>query len=313
MSTITRAVKKRKISKTLGFCIVGLLPIVALYTYLRFIPIFSTFYLSFHNWDMVSLKKPFIGFDNYIKLFHNDLFIVALRNTTIIAFGVLLVSVPLSMIIANALVNKVKLRPLFESIYFLPAIMPMVPVTIAWKGILDTNSGYLNYFISIFGAGPLGWMTIPALAVVSVAIITIWKILGYNMLIFIVGLTGIPKEYYEAASIDGATGFKSFRHITIPLLKPITLLISITTLITGYNVYSTVYVLASDTQGSPGYIVRVLVYDMFENGFRFFKMGFASAEAVVLFTIVSALVLIEFALAKDRDAGKSVNRKRVKA
>ncbi|MEN6314863.1 MAG: sugar ABC transporter permease [Clostridiaceae bacterium] len=313
MSTNIKAIKRRKISKPLGFCIAGLMPIMLLYTYLRFVPIFSTFYISFHNWNMVSSKKPFIGLENYRKLFQNPLFIDVLKNTTIIAFSILIITLPLSLIVANALISKVKTKSFFESIYFLPVIMPMVPITIAWKGILGTNNGIFNYFLSFFGIKPLAWMTDPTLAIVSVIIITVWKNLGYNMLIFSVGLTGISREYYEAASIDGATGFKSFRYITIPLLKPVTLFISIMTLIKGYNVFSTVYILASDTQGSPGYIVRVLVYDMFENGFRFFKMGLASAEAVILFMIVFALTLIQFTLNKERIKGRSNSRKRVKA
>lgn len=312
MSTNIKAAKKRKISKPLGFCIVGLLPIMILYTYLRFVPIFSTFYLSFHNWNMISSKKPFIGFENYRKLFQSDLFIDVLKNTSIIAFSILLITLPLSLIVANGLIGKVKFKSFFESTYFLPVIMPMVPITIAWKGILGTNTGILNYFLSFFGIEPLAWMTDPTLALVSVIIITVWKNMGYNMLIFSVGLTGISREYYEAASIDGATGFKRFRYITIPLLKPVTLFISIMTLIKGYNVFSTVYILASDTQGSPGYIVRVLVYDMFENGFRFFKMGLASAEAVILFVIVFALTLFQFAFSKERNTGKLNKWKRVK-
>jgi len=314
MTTMTKAVKKRKISRQLGFCIFGLLPIFALYTYLRFIPIIKTFYMSFHKWDLISIKKPFIGLENYVNLFKSALFVTTLKNTTVIGFGVLLLSLPLSLLVANSLANKLRSKSFFESIYFLPVIMPMVPVTIAWKQLLDSNYGIVNYFLSFFGIKPLAWMIDPKLAIISVIIITVWKNLGYNMLIFSVGLTGISKEYYEAASIDGATGFKSFRYITIPLLKPITVFVSIMTLIKGFNVFSTVYVLASDTQGSPGYVVRVLVYDMYENGFGFLKMGYASAEAVVLFVIVLALTLVQFALTSDKDKKKKQPKwKRVKA
>lgn len=310
MSATTLKSKKLRISRPLGFCLVGLAPVMILYTYLRFIPIISTFYLSFHSWNMISSKKPFIGFENYIKLFSSDLFIDVLKNTTVIAFSILMISLPLSLFVANALVNRVRFKSFLESSYFLPVIMPMVPITIAWKGILGTDTGFLNYFLSFFGIENLPWMTNPTLATISVIIIAIWKNLGYDMLIFSVGLTGIPKGYYEAASIDGATCFKSFRYITIPLLKPVTLFISIMALIKGYNVFSTVYILASDTQGSPGYIVRVLVYDMFENSFRFFKMGFASAEAVVLFVIVFILTIVQFGLNHEKNYRKPTRQKR---
>lgn len=303
--TTNQNLRKKPISNKLGFCIAGLAPILALYTYLRFVPIFSSFYLSFHDWDLVKKNKPFIGLDNYRKLLESNFFKSALSNTTIIAFVFLLISLPLSLIIANALLRKIRFKSFFDLIFFLPVIMPMVPVTIAWKQLLDSDFGLVNYFLSLFGIKALPWMLDPKLALISVIIITVWKEVGYNMLIFSVGLSGIPREYYEAASIDGAGGIKAFFHITVPLLKPVTLFVSIMTLIKGFNVFSTVYILASDTQGSPGYVVRVLVYDLFENAFRFFDMGYASAEAIILFLIVLALTIIQFALSKENGGKRS--------
>jgi multiple sugar transport system permease protein len=162
----------------------------------------------------------------------------------------------------------------------------------------------LNYFLGIFGVAPKAWLFDPVLAIVSVIMLTVWKSIGYNMIIFLVGMSGISREYYEAAEIDGATGIKAFRYITLPLLKPITVFVSIVTLIHGYNVFSQIYILASDIQGSPGYVVRVLVYDMIENGFQFYKMGYASAEAVVLFMIVLALTLIQLWLAREKNSSR---------
>lgn len=299
-SITTAAKKKRSLSAVHWFVISGLAPILILYTYLRFIPIAKTFYMSLFNWDMVSLDKPFVGLDNYIELFKSDMFLISIKNTTIIAFGILLFSVPLALLVANALVKNLKFKSWYEAIYFLPVITPMVPVTVIWKIILDANHGLMNYFLSFFGVAPKAWLLEPSLAIVSVIMLTVWKTIGYNMLIFMVGLKGISKEYYEAASIDGATGMKAFFHITLPILKPITVFVSIITLIHGYNVFSQIYILASDVQGSPGYVVRVLVYDMIENGFRFFKMGYASAEAVILFLIVFSLTIIQMGLAKEK-------------
>ncbi|NHN32377.1 carbohydrate ABC transporter permease [Paenibacillus agricola] len=292
--------RKKRLSKAHWFVISGLTPILLIYTYLRFIPILKTFYMSLFNWDLVSMDKPFIGFDNYIELFQSDMFLISLYNTTIIAFGILIFNVPLALLISNALVRRIKFKSWFEAIYFLPVITPMVPVTVVWKMILDSNSGLLNYFISFFGIAPKAWLLDPTLAIISVIMLTVWKTVGYNMLIFLVGLKGISKEYYEAAAIDGATGAKAFWHITLPIMKPITVFVSVITLIHGYNVFSQIYILASDVQGSPGYVVRVLVYDMIENGFRFFKMGYSSAEAVILFAIVFVLTLIQMGLAKEK-------------
>jgi multiple sugar transport system permease protein len=144
---------------------------------------------------------------------------------------------PLSLLIANLLSQKIKFSSWFESFYFLPVIMPMVPITVIWKWILDADYGLLNYFISIFGIESKAWLINANLAIISVILITVWKNIGYNMLIFLVGIRGIPKDYYEAAIIDGANSYARFRYITIPLLKPITVYVSVMTLIKSYNVF----------------------------------------------------------------------------
>jgi len=296
--------KRFRLKRYHWFCLIGLAPILAIYTYLRLIPIMKTFYISLFQWDMVSADKPFVGLANFVELFQNDAFITSLVNTTIIAFGILIFSVPSALIIAYLLSKGIRFKSWYEALYFLPVITPMVPVAVTWKWILDAQNGLFNYVLSFFGIAPKAWLLDPTLAIVSVIILTVWKTVGYNMVIFMVGLTGISKEYYEAASIDGATGIKAFWHITVPLLKPITVFVSIITLIHGYNVFSQIYVLASDIQGSPGYVVRVLVYDMIENAFRFFNMGYASAEAVVLFVIVLILTVIQLGLAREKNMSK---------
>ncbi|RJE90912.1 sugar ABC transporter permease [Paenibacillus sp. 1011MAR3C5] len=305
----TLAKKRFRLKPHHWFVLLGLTPIIAVYTYLRFIPIVKTFYISLFQWDMVSVDKPFVGMENFVTLFQSDPFLTALKNTTIIAFGILIFSVPIALIIAYLLSKGIRFKSWYEAIYFLPYITPMVPVAVTWKWILDSQQGLFNYALSFFGISPKPWLLDPTLAIVSVIMLTVWKTIGYNMIIFTVGLTGISKEYYEAASIDGATGLKAFRYITIPLLKPITVFVSVITLIHGYNVFSQIYVLASDIQGSPGYVVRVLVYDMIENAFRFFNMGYASAEAVVLFLIVLILTGIQMGLAREKNSsGRRMKR-----
>lgn len=304
------SVKKRfRMKPGHWFCILALAPIIALYTYLRFIPIAKTMYISLFEWDLISVKKPFVGLENFTTLFQSEPFILAIKNTSIIAFGILIFSVPTALIIAYMLHKGIRFKAWYEALYFLPVITPMVPVAVTWKWILDSQHGLFNYFLSFFGVAPKAWLFDPVLAIVSVIMLTVWKTVGYNMIIFLVGMTGISKEFYEAAAIDGATGAKAFRYITLPLLKPITVFVSIITLIHGYNVFSQIYILASDIQGSPGYVVRVLVYDMIENGFRYYKMGYASAEAVVLFLIVLVLTMVQLWLAKEKTtSGKGINR-----
>ena len=296
---------QKKMATDGWFILVGLLPILLIYLYLRIIPIGKSVYMSFFNWDYVSNNNVFIGLTNYENMFHNEQFLISMRNTTIIAFAMFIIIMPLSLMIANALNSKLKFGAWYEALYFLPVIMPMVPITIIWKWILNTNYGLLNWFLSLFGVEKLAWLTTPNLALIVVIVIMIWKNIGYNVLIYLVGLRGIPKSYYEAAALDGATSGQCFRYISLPQLKPITIYVSVTTLIKGYNVYSLVSILASDVQGAPGYLVRVLVYDMIENAFRFFKMGYASAEAVILFMVVLVLTVLQMGLVKERK-GKSI-------
>jgi multiple sugar transport system permease protein len=158
----------------------------------------------------------------------------------------------------------------------------------------------MNQFVGWFGIEPQAWLINPRLALFSVILLSSWKILGYNMIIFLVGIRNIPLDLYAAATIDGAGSWQRFRYVTLPLLRPILLFVSVITVIQSYNVYTQVYVLASDAQGAPGYVVRVLVYDIIENGFRFFRMGYASAEAMILLVIVMTLTLIQFFTLRDR-------------
>lgn len=302
---MTEATRRRQGSNPIArrrqrFAYLALAPVVAIYLFLRIIPIGRTIQLSFFKWDMLSRNKPFIGLQNYLTLFQDQAFLTSLANTSIIAFGVLLGSVPVSLGIAVLLAKPRRLSALYETMYFLPVVTSMVPATLAWKWILDAQFGPLNQFIGFFGIPPQAWLIKPSLALFSVVLLSAWKVVGYNMIIFLVGLRDIPAMYYEAARIDGANAGQLLRHVTLPLLKPILLFVSVITVITSYNVYTQVYVLASDAQGSPGYVVRVLVYDMIENGFRYFRMGYASAEAVVLLAIVLVLTLIQFGLLRSR-------------
>ena len=302
---VVHASKFQKWKKHGGFFVLfGMLPILLIYLLIRIIPIGETIYMSLFNWNYITNTQVFLGFQNYSKMFHDDLFRTAFWNTTLIAFGMFIIIMPLSLVIANALNTGMKGHSVFEALYFLPVIMPMVPVTVIWKWILNTDSGLLNGFLGLFGLTKQAWLTNPTLALIVVIVIMIWKNLGYNVMIYLVGLRGIPKSYYEAAAIDGANSGQTFRKISLPLLTPITIYVSVTTLIKGYNVYSLVSILASDIQGAPGHLTRVLVYDMIENGFRYFKVGYASAEAVILLVVVLILTLIQMGIIRERDPKK---------
>ena len=152
----------------------------------------------------------------------------------------------------------------------------------------------------MFGVEPKAWLFDPVLSLVCVIVLCSWQALGYCVLIYLVGFKNLPNSLFEAAKLDGASGLQSFWNISMPMLKPITLYVSVITLVTSFNVYAQVYVLASDAQGAPGRQVRVLVLDMLENSFRNYRIGYAASEAVILLLIVLLLTLVQFRLLRER-------------
>jgi multiple sugar transport system permease protein len=170
----------------------------------------------------------------------------------------------------------------------------------AWKWIFDAQLGPLNALIVSLGGSPQAWLFDPNLALFSIIVLCSWQALGYAVLIYLVGFRNLPVSVYEAARLDGASGIQAFRFLSIPLLKPITLYVSVVTLISGFNVYAQAFVLASDSQGAPGRQVRVLVLDMLENAFRNYRVGYAAAEAMILLVIVLVLTGAQFALLREK-------------
>jgi len=269
--------------------------IYGLYLSIRIIPIIHTFILSLHEWTLIDPFKPFIGLRNYIDLFHDSRFFLALSNTIFFTLGTVLAGVVISLALALLLNRRgMRFTRLYEVLYFVPVVAPMVSISVVWKWIYDPTYGVLNYLISFFGIRNRAWLLDPRLALGAIGLMYIWKYIGFYMIIFLVGLKNIPEEYYEEAMIDGSGTFETFKSITLPLLKPITLYVVVISTISAFSVFTPVYVMTAGSQGATGNIVRVLVFDIYENGFRFFSMGYASAEAVILLLITAIFSLLEF-------------------
>ncbi|MCZ4348122.1 sugar ABC transporter permease [Devosia neptuniae] len=288
--------------RRLIFSLLAIAPVIAIFAYVRMFPIGEILRLSLHKWDILSKNKPFIGLANFQELFGDRLFQEALFNTSIIAFGVLLITVPLAMVLAALIFYRTRSRfaGFYETTIFIPHVVSLVPAAMAWKWIFDARLGPLNALLSNFGIEPQAWLFDPTLSLISVIILCSWQALGYAVLIYLVGFKNLSKSLYEAAKLDGASGFQSFWHLSIPLLKPITLYVGVATLVSAFNVYAQVYVLASDAQGAPGRQVRVLVLDMLENTFRNYRVGYAASEAVVLLVIVLILTFIQFSMLREK-------------
>ncbi len=288
--------------KQFWFAIMAILPTFAIFGWVRLFPIIETLRLSMHEWNLLSKNKPFVGFQNFIELFSDNQFMDALTNTAVIAFGAMAVTIPMSMVLAAIIYHRTRSRfsGFYETAVFIPHVVSLVPAAMAWKWIFDAKLGPLNAIIMGLGGDALPWLFDPVLSVICIIFLVSWQTLGYGVLIYLVGFRNLPKSVFEAAQLDGANGFQSFLYMSVPLLKPITLYVSVVTLISGFNVYAQAYVLASDTQGAPGRQVRVLVLDMLENSFQNFRVGYAAAEAVILLSIVLLLTMIQFGLLRGK-------------
>jgi multiple sugar transport system permease protein len=298
----TRSGPSRIVLGRYAFCYIMLLVPAAFFLLFRVLPIVQTLRLSVLNWDLISRVKPFVGAENFRTLLQDSNFQLALSNTTVFAAATVVASVVLALLVALPLAGRpaaggprrLRFEGAYQLIYFLPFITPTVPEAVVWKWIYDARYGILNYVLGLVGVPAVGWLIEPRVTLWAVIIMSVWKTLGYNMVLFIIGLRAIPAEYTEAGLIDGATGWRFFRYLTLPLLMPTILLVTVISTIGAYNVFTQVYVMAADIQGSPGSVVRVLIYDIFENAFRFYRMGYASAEATVFFAIVLLLTLAQF-------------------
>lgn len=283
------------------FAFVALAPIVAIYTIIRIIPIGGNIILSFYQWKLVSPIK-FVGLENYVKLFHDRLFFIAIKNTFILALLSLIITLLFSLGLALIL-NREKLRftAAYELVYFTPFFISWVPLAVIWRWIYDPTYGILNYVLSFIGISPQGWLVNPKLSLYSIVALIVWRHLGINTLIFSVGLKNIPSEYHNAAKIDGAGGLSLFRYITLPLLKPIVLYLVVMFTILNFTIFAPVYVMTVGSQGAPGEAVRVIVLDIYENGFRYLHMGYAAAESTILLLGILLLALVEFRLIKHEE------------
>ncbi|HAA86233.1 MAG TPA: sugar ABC transporter permease [Kosmotogaceae bacterium] len=265
------------------------------------IPIFASFVLSVTDFDVYALadwsRARFVGLSNFQELLSDPLFWRSLLNT----LYCLIVAMPLTVAISLGvamLINREKTRfkGLFRVIYFLPFVTNTVAIAVVWSWILNMHYGLLNWFLGLFGISGPNWLGDPTFAMSSIIMLVVWKAIGYNMILFISGLQNIPDFLYEAAELDGASGWQKFVHITIPMLRP-TMLFVTTMMLIGYlQLFEEPYML---TDGGPLNSTLSVVLYLYRQGFRFFELGYASALAVALFLIIITITLIRMRLSKQ--------------
>ena len=272
------------------------LPAIALFALFSIYPIARTMYLSFFDYSVVDPPVP-VGVDNYRQLLGDPRFRASLGNSF---RYVLFTYVPvwgLALLLALALNTRIKARGLFRTIYFVPVVMSWVVVSVIWKLIFHRNGLLNTMFLQPIGIGPLNWLTDLSLAPLAIVIMSIWKEVGFFMVIFLAGLQNIPADYHEAARVDGSSGFQVFRYITLPLLQPTILFATVIGLIAGLQVFIPQFVM---TQGGPVDATLVLTLDIYQTAFVFLDGGKASAMSVILFAIIAAVTRVQFRLYRSR-------------
>ncbi|AZH27633.1 MULTISPECIES: sugar ABC transporter permease [unclassified Paenibacillus] len=257
------------------------------------LPLLYAFYLSFVNWDGFGVPL-FVGLDNFKGQLSDPDFWKALINTVYYMVLVIPVGIVLALLVAIVL-NKVKGREIYRLFFFMPVVTSSVSVGVIWMWILNGEFGILNHLLRTIGiVGPM-WLTDTHWVIPSIALLSIWLGLGYNMVIFLAGLQGISKSYYEAAEIDGASKFQQLRYITLPLLSPTTFFVTIMMVISSFQVFDQAFVM---TNGGPAKASYTLVYHIYDQAFIDFTMGESAAAAMILFVIILIFTLLQFKMQK---------------
>ncbi len=250
------------------------------------IPVICSFGLSFVEWDLLNPIK-FVGLKNYRIIFSEPAFYKILINTFVFAISTSVFGVIIPLILAALLNSKIRGSEFYKTAYFLPFITPMIVIGIVWEWIFDPNIGLLNTVLHIH----INWLYDTNWAMPALIIVSVWKLIGYNMIIFLASLGGISQSVFEAAKIDGANAFQTFKNVTIPMLSPTIFFVVIITAISSFQIFDLIYLM---TQGGPLDSTNVLVYAIYKNAFEYFNVGKASAMAYILFAIILILTLIQW-------------------
>ena len=286
--------RRRRIGPALWF----VAPALGLIGVFFLLPVVASLVLSFTDFDIYAIADArhlrLVGADNYAGLLRDPRFWTALRNTLyfVLVGGPLSVAVSLG---AALLVSArlVRCRGLFRTVFFLPVVTTLVAVAVVWRYLYHPRFGLLNRGLALVGLGPIDWLGDPAWAMPAIILLAVWKNFGFNMIIFVAGIQNVPERLYEAARIDGAGAWQQFRRVTLPMLAPTFVFVGVVTMIGYFQLFAEPYVM---TQGGPANSTLSVVLLMYEEGFRWWNMGYGAAVAFVLFAIILLLTLVQLCL-----------------
>ena len=276
------------LKKQLNFRNVSVLFLIVYFAVFLFYPIYKAFAGSLHDWNPLTQKYNYIGWENYQFVLGDKLFWKSLINTLFFTFISTVLRLAVGLALALMLFSRMtKMRTFFQGLFYMPTVTPMVAVSFVWMWMFNPQFGLINRFFHL----DINWLKNSNWAMIAIIIMTVWKDFGYATVLFLAGLMGLPEEVYEASRIDGANGWQTFKNITLPLLKPVTLFVTITSLISYFQTYIQILIM---TEGGPGTSTFVISYLIFDEAFVNYNFGTASAIAVILFVVIAILTLLMF-------------------
>lgn len=253
------------------------------------VPILMNLYLSFTNYDLTNMN--WVGLKNYTNLIHDSFFHISLKNTFVYTFFTLASTMGVGLMLALLLNRKLMGLSFLRTSFFMPHITSMVAVSMIWLWIYEPSHGLANTFLDALGLQKIQWLYEEAWAMPSIIFMSVWKFVGYNMVIYLAGLQSIPKHLYEAASVDGAGPVRQFVNVTIPMLAPVSFFLFITGLINNFNVFEQIQIL---TNGGPMNSTTTLVHQIYNRAFNEFQMGYAASLSMVLLVIIAVITIANF-------------------
>ncbi len=290
-SGIYRKKKIKNAVRVLIFILPALIPLGIFWLF----PMAEAIFMSFTDWDYMSSTYNIVGLDNYRSIFSDSMFYDALKNTVVFTLGTLVPTIAGGLFTAVLLKEKLAGSAIYKAVIFSPWVTPTVVISIVWSWIFEPQYGLANFILQLFNLPKSQWLQSSDTAMYAVILVTIWKGFGWAMIFYLTALERVPKELYEAASVDGAGRFQKFKSITLPLISPTTFFLTIITTIDSLKAYDQIQVL---TQGGPSGSTRTILYLYYQMAFENFNIGEATAIAVVLLVIVGCLSGIQFAASK---------------
>ncbi len=259
-----------------------LAPILVFFAVFQYYPILKSIVISFTQYGLLLPQTPFAGLQNYVSQFQDPLFLSALGNTLIFVGAAVGVGVTLALTLAVFVERTGRWAKVYRTLYFVPVVTSLMATSMVWRWLYSPD-GLINYILTSVGLEAQPWLLSESLALPALIVLTIWKNLGFDLVLFSAALQSIPKTYYEASSLEGASAWQDFWHITLPQLRPILLLVSVTAVIRSFQVFT---IILAMTQGGPINATRTIVYHIYEQGIQYDEMGYASAAAAILLVIV---------------------------